>query len=43
LVGRKICACWVERFVIALANQGKDTVFRFILEYSSFMDFETPR
>ncbi len=24
---------------IGLANQGKDTVFRFIIEYSSLMDF----
>jgi len=37
--GGKICACWVERFVLGLAYQGKDIVFRFIIDYSSFMDF----
>jgi len=38
-LGGQIFACWVERFVVGLAYQGKDIVFRFIIEYSSFMDF----
>jgi hypothetical protein len=38
--GGKICACWVERFVVGLALVGKDIVFRFIIEYGTFMEFD---
>jgi hypothetical protein len=28
-----------KHFIVGLAYQGKDIVFRFIIEYSSLMDF----
>jgi len=31
-----------EKIIIGLAYQGKDIVFRFIIEYSSLRDFYTP-